>query len=89
MPGRRSRKTVAHSARPYDAKTRITTLEIDETKFDRARAILGTATLRETVDRSFDEVVARAAREKSIRQLQRMDGLDLRDRKIMKGAWRS
>src|SRR5881628_2439862 len=59
------------------AATKTTTVEIDEGKFASAREILGTRTLRETVDRSFDEVLARAAREQSIRRLQAMEGLDL------------
>lgn len=68
--------------------TRTTTLEIDETKFGQVKRVLGTETLRETVDRSFDEVLARAARQKSIARLQKMDGLDLGKRRVMDRAWR-
>jgi hypothetical protein len=50
--------------------------------------VLGTRTLRETVDRSFDEVLARAAREKSIERLRRMEGLDLDKPAAMAKAWR-
>lgn len=67
---------------------KITTIEIDQTKFANVKEILGTTTLRETVDRSFDEVVTRAARERTIQRLQKMDGLDLDKRKVMEGAWR-
>jgi Arc/MetJ family transcription regulator len=67
---------------------RTTTVEIDEAKLASVKEVLGTRTLRETVDRSFDEVLARAARERSIRRLQKMDGLDLDKPKVMKGAWR-
>ena len=52
------------------------------------KEILGTTTLRETVDRAFDEVIMRAARERTIQRLQKMAGLDLDKRKIMDGAWR-
>ena len=68
--------------------TRTTTIEIDQDKFGRVKEILGTSTLRDTVDRSFDEVITRAARERSIKQLQTMDGLDLDKPKIMERAWR-
>jgi hypothetical protein len=68
--------------------TKTTTIEINTGKFDSVKEILGTATLRETVERSFDEVIARAAREKSIEQLQHMDGLDLDKPEVMKKAWR-
>ena len=67
---------------------KITTIEIDQNKFANVKEILGTTTLRETVDRSFDEVITRAARERTIERLQTMDGLDLGKRKIMDGAWR-
>lgn len=68
--------------------TRLTTIEIDEGKFQRVKAILGVPTLRETVDQSFDEVLARAAREQVIAQLQTMNGLDLDKPDVMAKAWR-
>lgn len=71
-----------------DMGTRTTTIEIDEAKLAGAKRVLGTRTLRETVDRSFDEVLARAAREKSITRLQEMDGLDLDQPDVMAKAWR-
>lgn len=67
---------------------RTTTIEIDEKKLAGVRRVLGTRTLRETVDRSFDEVLARAAREKSIARLQKMEGLDLHKPEVMAKAWR-
>lgn len=68
--------------------TRTTTIDIDEAKLESVKAVLGTRTLRETVDRSFDEVLARAARERSIARLQKMEGLDLDKPRVMEGAWR-
>ena len=68
--------------------TRTTTVEIDETKLGQVKRVLGTETLRETVDRSFDEVLARAARQKSIARLRKMDGLDLGKPRVMERAWR-
>jgi len=67
---------------------RLTTLEIDDGKFSQVREILGTRTLRETVDRLFDEVITREARIQSIAQLRNMDGLDLDKPAVMDKAWR-
>lgn len=71
-----------------DAAARTTTLAIDERKYEEVKAILGTATLRETVDRSFDEVLVRAARQKDVEHLRTMKGLDLDKPSIMRDAWR-
>lgn len=68
--------------------TKTTTIEIDQSKFANVKEILGTTTLRETVERSFDEVITRAARERSVKRLQRMDGLDLDKPKVTADAWR-
>lgn len=68
--------------------TKTTTIQIDETKFAGVKRVLGTRTLRETVDRSFDEVLARAAREKSIARLRKMEGLELDKPAVMAKAWR-
>ncbi len=69
-------------------RTRVTTVAIDEEKYARVKALLGTATLRDTVDRAFDDVLVRAAREEEIARLQAMDGLDLDNPKVMDKAWR-
>lgn len=81
--------------RPRDAAAintpstfRTTTLAIDERKYEQVRAVLGTATLRETVDRSFDEVLVRAARMKDVEHLRTMRGLDLDKPAVMRDAWR-
>ena len=80
---------VAEEAGAYAVmETKTTTIEIDQSKFANVRTILGTTTLRETVDRSFDEVITRAARERSVKRLQKMDGLDLDKPKVMADAWR-
>ena len=75
-------------AQPSSGGTRTTTLQIDEGKFDAVKRILGTVTLRETVDRSFDQVLAGAARRSSIAQLKTMEGLDLDKPAVMEKAWR-
>jgi hypothetical protein len=68
--------------------TRLTTLAIDERKYAEVKAVLGTSTLKDTVDRSFDEVLVRAARARSIERLRNMDGIDLDKRSVMEKAWR-
>lgn len=70
------------------AARKTTTVDIDQGKLASVRRVLGTRTLRETVDRSFDEVLARAAREEVIAQLRTMDGLDLDRPEVMAKAWR-
>jgi len=67
---------------------RKTTLEFDEALFESARAVLGTRGLKATVHRAFLEVLALHARERAIRQLQEMDGLDLDRPEVMATAWR-
>jgi len=80
--------------RPNDPPTgsrsgrRLTTLAIDERKYAEVKAVLGTSTLKDTVDRSFDEVLVRAARTRSIERLRNMEGIDLDKRSVMEKAWR-
>lgn len=67
---------------------RKTTIEIDEELFASAREALQTRGLKETVQRAFEEVVAREARLRAVRQLEQMDGLDLDKPEVMAQAWR-
>lgn len=83
----RKRAEVASQKRPATT-TRTTTVEIDQSKLASVRRVLGTRTLRETVDRSFDEVLARAARASAITRLQKMNGIDLDKPQVMAKAWR-
>lgn len=65
-----------------------TSIEIDERKLDAAKHILQTRTKRDTVDAALDQIIARDRRERFIRRLETMDGLDLDDPEVMEGAWR-
>jgi len=65
-----------------------TTVELDETKVSAVREVLGTRTLKDTIDRAFDTVLANVASERLIRRLQQMDGLELNDPTVMESAWR-
>ncbi|TMC02301.1 MAG: hypothetical protein E6J41_30405 [Chloroflexi bacterium] len=64
---------------------RKTTIEIDEQKVARVAATLGTGTLRETIDRSLDAVLAQAARNSLIRRFSQPT--DLADGDVMRRAW--
>ena len=65
-----------------------TTLVLDTRKLQRVRRALGTRSIRDTVDRALDEVLALEARRKLLQRLSRMEGLDLASPKVMAGAWR-
>ncbi|MEK7862234.1 MAG: type II toxin-antitoxin system VapB family antitoxin [Chloroflexota bacterium] len=65
-----------------------TTIDIDPKKATKVKRLLGTQTLRETVDRALDAVIQSDARRRSIERLERMDGLDLDKERVMREAWR-
>ena len=65
-----------------------TTLEVDDAKVEMAKGILGTKTLRETVDRALDTVLVQAARRSTIDRLRSMKGLDLDKPEVLDAAWR-
>ncbi|MBJ7603040.1 MAG: type II toxin-antitoxin system VapB family antitoxin [Candidatus Dormibacteraeota bacterium] len=65
---------------------RKTTIAVDDDKVSEAARALGTRSLKETVDRSLDEVVAMAARRRLIDRFSRPT--DLADDEVMASAWR-
>lgn len=65
-----------------------TTLEVDDAKVEMAKSILGTKTLRETVDRALDAVLVRSARHSTVERLRSMTGLDLDKPEVLDAAWR-
>ena len=65
-----------------------TTLVIDQRKLAKARRLLGTKGIKDTIERALDEVIAYEARRLALDQLRTMDGLDLADPKVMAKAWR-
>jgi Arc/MetJ family transcription regulator len=67
---------------------RKTTLWIDPRKLARARRVLGTRGIRDTVDGALDEVLAIEARRRLVERLRRMEGIDLDDPGVMAEAWR-
>ena len=67
---------------------RKTTLEVDDELYEQARQILGTRGLKATVQRAFEEVLARQARREMIQQLRELRGLDLDKPEVLAEAWR-
>ncbi len=63
-------------------------VDIDDDKLDQARELLGTKTIKDTVDRVIDEVISLERRQRLSERLRLMKGIDLNDAEIMKGAWR-
>ncbi len=68
---------------------RKTSVEINEELLEAARRILATATVKETVEEAFREVVRAEARREEVEALSEMKGMDLGDPEIMARAWRS
>ena len=67
---------------------RKTTLSIDDEKIARAREILGTTGITDTIDAALRETIRRAAAERVIERMATMDGLDLGDPEVMADVWR-
>ncbi len=63
-------------------------VDIDDELLDEAADVLGAATMKETVNRSLEEVVLAARRRRHADRLASMDGLDLAKPRVMSGAWR-
>jgi Arc/MetJ family transcription regulator len=67
---------------------RKTSIEIDQSLYERARQALGTSTLKETVEVAFLHVLRERARREEVEALSSMSGMDLADEQVMTGAWR-
>ena len=65
-----------------------TTLVVDERKLAKARKLLGTKGIKDTVDRALDEVIAADLRRQAFERLRTLDGLDLDNPEVMASAWR-
>ncbi|HCG02184.1 MAG TPA: DUF2191 domain-containing protein [Chloroflexi bacterium] len=68
---------------------RKTTLVIDDALVERARSVLGTHGLKDTIDAALKEVLVRDARRALIQRLETSDGLDLEDEDLDRQAWGS
>lgn len=63
-------------------------VDIDDDLLEEATALLGTSTMKETVNRSLESVVLAARRRRHADRLEKMCNLDLAKPKVMSGAWR-
>jgi Arc/MetJ family transcription regulator len=68
---------------------RKTSIEIDEQLLEEVRVVLGTETLRQTVQEAFLEVLRNRARREETDALATMRGMDLDDPEVMARAWRT
>lgn len=63
-------------------------VDIEDGLLDEASSILGASTMKETVNRSLENVVLADRRRRHAERLQEMRGIDLDDPVVMSGAWR-
>jgi Arc/MetJ family transcription regulator len=64
-------------------------VDIDDELLAQAKALLGTDTMKDTVNQALREVIDAELRRRHVVRLIEMDGLDLNDPEVMAGAWRS
>lgn len=68
---------------------RKTSVDVDDRLLEQVRDVLGTSSIKETIDGALREVMRGEARRREIEALSAMDGLDLADEQVMAKAWRS
>ena len=67
---------------------RKTSVEIDDRLVAEAKRVLGTSSIKDTIDGALRELVQREARREEVRALTETDCLDLADGSVMAKAWR-
>jgi hypothetical protein len=65
-----------------------TTLVLDPKKLAKARRLLRTKGIKDTIEAALDEVIAYEGRRRAVEQMRTLEGLDLDDPKVMAKAWR-
>jgi Arc/MetJ family transcription regulator len=68
---------------------RKTSVEINEELVTAVQRVLSTATLKDTIEEAFREVLRAEARREEVEALSTMSGMDLADQDVMSRAWRS
>ena len=68
---------------------RKTSVDIDADLIEQVRNVLGTSSIKETIDSALREVLRVDARRQEVRALTGMDGMDLANEDVMAKAWRS
>ena len=71
------------------APMRKTSVDVDDLLLEQVRDVLGTSSIKETIDGALREVMRAEARRREIRALAVMEGLDLANEQVMAKAWRS
>ena len=67
---------------------RKTSVEINEELLVAVQRVLSTATIKDTIEEAFREILRAEARREEVEALATLGGLDLSDPAIMTGAWR-
>ena len=67
---------------------RKTSVLIDEELLVAVKAALNTKTVKDTIERAFQEVLRAKAREEEVEALSTQKGMDLGDDEVMSRAWR-
>jgi len=65
-----------------------TSVEINEELLMAVQRALSTATIKDTIEEAFREVLKAEARREEVAALTAMSGLDLANSSLMAGAWR-
>ena len=73
----------------YDLMAMRVTTDSVPNCFAALGVILGTSTLKETVEQAFLEVLRERARRQEVEALSAMEGMDLDDDEVMARAWRT
>lgn len=63
-------------------------IDVDDAKLDAVRALLGTHTLKATVDAALDEVLALDRRRRELLEQRGVHAVDLADPAVRHAAWR-
>lgn len=69
--------------------TRKTSVEINEELLSAVQRVLATATIKDTIEEAFREILRAEARRKEVEALATMRGSDLANPTVMANAWRS
>jgi Arc/MetJ family transcription regulator len=68
---------------------RKTSVEINEELLSAVQRVLSTATIKETIEEAFREILRAEARREEVEALSTMRGMDLADPDVMAKTWRS
>jgi Arc/MetJ family transcription regulator len=84
---RRARLAISFGAVGYPRFVTKRLIEVDDEKLEAVRELLGTRTLKATVDEAFDEVLALARRRKALLEARGRDESELADSNARRETW--